>query len=148
MATVGIKIFKHHKKADGTYNVKIRVTHKGANHYLDTAHFVSDKQLNKDYSIKDGFLNKILNGLLDDYRTAIDKLHEKLDLFTSESLRNFLKEKDEPVDFIKFSTNYINELKKEGRNGSAKTLQTVQLGIEQKVSDDMTSLRKRLNGKL
>jgi hypothetical protein len=26
MATVDVKIFKPHKKADGTYNVKIRVT--------------------------------------------------------------------------------------------------------------------------
>ena len=129
MATVGIKIFKHHKKADGTFNVKIRVTHKGVSHYLDTPHFVCEKQLKKDYSIKDVFLTKILNGVLDDYRTAIDKLHGKLDLFTSENLRDYLTDKDEPVDFIKFAANYINQLKKEGRHGSAKTLQTVQLGL-------------------
>ncbi len=45
MATVGIKIHKHHKKADGTYNVKIRIAHKGEKKYIDTPHFVVDKQL-------------------------------------------------------------------------------------------------------
>ena len=28
MATVSAKVFEHHKKADGTYNVKICVQHK------------------------------------------------------------------------------------------------------------------------
>jgi len=28
MATVSAKVYEHHKKADGTYNVKIRVYHK------------------------------------------------------------------------------------------------------------------------
>ena len=28
MATVCVKVFKHHQKADGPYNVKIRVFHK------------------------------------------------------------------------------------------------------------------------
>jgi|GEM_PF-4831804 len=26
MATFGIKVFKHHEKKDGTFNVKVRVT--------------------------------------------------------------------------------------------------------------------------
>ncbi|WP_407429705.1 hypothetical protein [Arcticibacter sp.] len=28
MATVSIMVYDHHKKADGTYNVKIRIYHK------------------------------------------------------------------------------------------------------------------------
>jgi len=44
MATVAIKIHKHHKKADGTYNVKIRITHKREKKYIDTPHFVGSKQ--------------------------------------------------------------------------------------------------------
>ncbi len=31
MATICVKIFKHHLKADGSYNVKIRIFHKNEN---------------------------------------------------------------------------------------------------------------------
>jgi len=129
MATVEIKIFKHHKKADGTYNIKVRVTHKREKKYLDTPHFVSDRQLTAKLAIKDMFLKKILNDLLDDYRTTISELGEKLDLFTAESLRDYLKVKNEPIDFIKFSEAQIKELKEADRMGSAKTLQTVVLSL-------------------
>ena len=129
MATVETKIFKHHKKADGTYNIKIRVTQKREKKYLDTPHFVSDRQLTAKLAIKDVFLKKILNDLLDDYRTTISELGEKLDLFTAESLRDYLKVKNEPIDFIKFSETHIKALKEAERFGSGKTLQTVVLSL-------------------
>lgn len=129
MATVETKIFKHHKKADGTYNIKVRVTHKREKKYLDTPHFVSDRQLTAKLAIKDVFLKKILNDLLDDYRTTISELGEKLDLFTAETLRDFLKTKNEEINFIKFSEVHIKGLKENDRVGSAKTLQTVVLSL-------------------
>jgi hypothetical protein len=45
MSTLHVKVFKHHKKGDGTYNVKIELYHR-KQVYLDTDHYVSDKQLN------------------------------------------------------------------------------------------------------
>ena len=47
MATVCAKILKHHLKADGTYNVKIRVTHKNEKRHIDIEHYVTEKQLAK-----------------------------------------------------------------------------------------------------
>ena len=41
MATVCVKILPHHLKGDGTYNVKIRITHKKVKRYIDTEHFVT-----------------------------------------------------------------------------------------------------------
>lgn len=78
MATVGIKIHKHHKKADGTYNVKIRVAHKGEKRYIDTPHYVVDKQLTAKSTLKDATLRKILNQTLDDYRITISNLGNHL----------------------------------------------------------------------
>jgi hypothetical protein len=40
MATVSAKVYEHHKKSDGTYNVKICVYHKGERKFLDTNHYV------------------------------------------------------------------------------------------------------------
>ena len=51
MATVCAKVFKHHQKTDGTYNVKIRVFHKNERKWIDTIHFVTDKQLSKKMDI-------------------------------------------------------------------------------------------------
>lgn len=129
MATVDVKILKHHKKADGTYNVKIRVTHKREKKYFDTPHFVTEKQLTIKLTIKYPFIKKIVNKLLDDYWLTISHLGEKLDLFTAESLRDYLRDKNQTIDFIKFSKDYIQDLIKNNRAGSAKTMQTVVLNL-------------------
>ncbi len=120
MATVSAKVFEHHKKSDGTYNVKICVHHKNLRRYLDTNHYVVKKQLTKDYKIKDPFIADKVEQQLRDYRKMISELDDRLDYFTADSLRDYLRDKDEDIDFIKFCTQHIERLKKEGRGGSAK----------------------------
>ncbi|WP_183563066.1 hypothetical protein [Mucilaginibacter sp. SP1R1] len=88
MATLSAKVFKHHKKADGTYNVKIYIYHNSVRSYMDTEHYVTDKQLKKDLQIKDTFLLSILNRTLDNYRKAISDLGPRLDLLDVEILMN------------------------------------------------------------
>ncbi len=80
MATVRELVLPHHKKEDCTWNVKIRVTHKRKSAYIDTHHFISSKQLRKDFTIKDSFILKSLNPLLDDYRSKIGELGAKIDI--------------------------------------------------------------------
>jgi len=119
MATVSAKVFEHHKKADGTYNVKICVQHKRLRKYLATTHFVVRKQLTKDFKVKDPFIADKVGQQLRDYRKMISELDDRLDFFTAESLRDYLRDKDEDVDFIKFSDQHIERLRKEGRTGTA-----------------------------
>jgi ribulose bisphosphate carboxylase small subunit len=139
MATVSIKIPKHHKKADGTYNVKIRVAHKGEKKHIDTPHFVVDKQLTSKCVLKDATLKQILNKTLDDYRVTISNLGPKLEFFNAETLRNHLRDKDELMDFFKFCQDHIAELVREKRIGSDETLKTVLLSlIEQKPNAERT----------
>lgn len=120
MATVSAKVYEHHKKADGTYNVKVCVHHKSERKFIDTNHFVVKKQLTKDLKIKDPFIADKVEQQLRDYRKMISDLDDRLDYFTAKSLRDYLRDKDEDVDFIKFCTQHIERLKKEGRSGSAK----------------------------
>lgn len=80
MATLSAKIFKHHKKADGTYNVKICIYHQEERVFIDTVHYVVDKQLTKDLKLKDQFIIAALNRTLDDYRKCISDLEDRLDL--------------------------------------------------------------------
>ncbi|MFN0291923.1 site-specific integrase [Pedobacter helvus] len=119
MATVSAKVFEHHKKTDGTYNVKICVHHKSDRRYLDTVHFVVKKQLTAKMKIKDSFVNDLIDEQLKGYRKVISELGEKLNFFTAETLREYLREKDADVDFIKFCALHIAQSVKDGRKGTA-----------------------------
>ncbi|MCC2598308.1 site-specific integrase [Sphingobacterium sp. FBM7-1] len=119
MATVSAKVFEHHKKADGTYNVKICIHHKDQRKYLDTVHFVVRKQLTKSNKVKDPFIADKVEQQLRDYRKEISELDDRLDFFTAESLRDYLRDKNEDIDFIKFCQQHIEILKGEGRTGTA-----------------------------
>lgn len=96
MATVEAKVFAHHYKNDGTYNVKIRVFHKDKFRFIDTEHCVSKNQVKKhpenrtELIIKDPFINKLINAQLDDYRIAISSLGNRLKLFKPDGLKNYL----------------------------------------------------------
>jgi beta-glucosidase/6-phospho-beta-glucosidase/beta-galactosidase len=117
MATVSAVVYQDQKKADGTYNVKIRVFHRKEKRILDTTHFVTDRQLDKNYKIKDKQLNKVLDEILDGYRESITMLEPKLDFMHVEELKNYLRDKDK--DFIAFCGQHIESLKKAKRNGTA-----------------------------
>ncbi|QNL48799.1 hypothetical protein H8S90_18800 [Olivibacter sp. SDN3] len=119
MATVSAKVYEHHKKADGTYNVKICVHHKRERKFIDTNHYVVRKQLTKDYKIKDSFVVEKVDRQLKEYRKVISELDDRLIDFTAESLRDFLRDKDEDIDFVKFCDNHIKRLRNDGRERSA-----------------------------
>ncbi|WP_312352670.1 site-specific integrase [Sphingobacterium siyangense] len=132
MATVNAVVLEHQKKADGTWNVKYRVYHKGRPKYIDTVHYVSIRQLDKELKIKDKFLLKILEKRLDEYREAISDLGTRLQFFSPDDLKQYLKEYNQEVDFLQFAKEHIAQMredsKKEGQKGkkkSASNLNTV-----------------------
>lgn len=136
MATVNAVILEHQKKADGTWNVKYRVYHKDKPKYIETVHFVSERQLDKNLKIKDRFLLKILDKRLDEYREAISDLGSRLQFFSADELKQYLIDFDREVDFLKFAEEHIAQMredsKKEGQKGkkkSASNLNTVRNGL-------------------
>lgn len=56
MAT--FKTIVRYKRADGFYQVYIRVLHRSKSGYIKTDKFVTDKQLSKSGEIKDAVINK------------------------------------------------------------------------------------------
>ncbi|MFA6246443.1 MAG: phage integrase SAM-like domain-containing protein [Mucilaginibacter sp.] len=125
MATLSAKVFKHHKKADGTYNVKIYIYHNSVRSYMDTEHYVTDKQLKKDLQIKDTFLLSILNRTLDDYRKTISDLGPRLDLLDAHSLKDYLQKKEDGINFLGFCQIHIDQLKANGQVKSAANYNTL-----------------------
>ena|ERR1700744_4037435 len=93
MATFSPKVFKHHKRNDGTYNVKIAVSHLKKRKYLDTEHYVSEAKLTRNLKIKDPVLIAILNQTLDKYRQAASELGKKLAHFDVDLLVSHLSKR-------------------------------------------------------
>jgi hypothetical protein len=49
--TFKAEIYQHHKRADGTYNIKIRVTHNRQKKYLSTAYYVERNDLTRNFKL-------------------------------------------------------------------------------------------------
>lgn len=125
MATVAALVLKHHFKKDGTVNVKIRLTHNRVSRYMDTQQYVTRKQLDKNFCIKDAFVSKPINLLLDKLRDSIAKLDGRLEFFSCDDLLAHLQNEEKPIEFIAFARKVIDDLMSEGRTGSANNFRAV-----------------------
>jgi hypothetical protein len=133
MATIREVILPNQKREDGTWNVKIRVTHQRKVNYISTQHYVGAKQIRPDHSIKDPIILNAISPTLKDYREKISELGPKLEVFDLPRLINYLTNKmeitAEEINVIKFGRNMIAEMKAKGRDGSAHTINTVVNGL-------------------
>jgi hypothetical protein len=64
------------------------VTHNRNKVHIENQHFATQKQLRKDYTIKDQFILSTLNPELDAYRKKISELGEKLNLSVNSVIMN------------------------------------------------------------
>lgn len=125
MATISYKIFKHHKKSDGTYNVKYCLTHKGKQVYHSSKHHVAQGQLKKDLTLRDHDVLDDINDELKAYRKKISSLSAVIDSMDAKQLLQHITRPEESghgIDFIAYCREYVETLKKEGRLSSARTM--------------------------
>lgn len=114
--TVSAKIYEHHVKADGTFNVKYVVYHKGERKFIDSPHFVSRRQITKDYEIKDKVILRWIDEQLEDYRLFISSLKHQVGFLSCEQLRDYLRDSDREIDIVEFANSHIEFLKSEEKN--------------------------------
>jgi integrase len=127
MATIKEVVLKHHKKEDGTYNIKYRLTHNRKITYINTNHFAGEKQLKKDLTVKDKFLLSVISTDIARYRMKLLELDSLLIHFDVKQLANRLIQQEENpvIDIIAFAKQYVSELIEEGRKGTAYPILTV-----------------------
>lgn len=124
MTTFKAEVYKHHKKEDGTYNVKIRVTHNRKKKYIATTKFLTKDDLTKGLKIKN---QNIIDDLDDDikkYRNICNSLGERGKTMDVEQIVRYIetyKGNDEHfvLDFVQYGREKVKELERRGRNGSA-----------------------------
>lgn len=120
MATVTWVVFKHHKKADGTYNPKIRISHNGTSSYIATSVFTELVRFKKGASSGTVTSEKIKEGLdriVNEYRNIINENQSAMaDCETSKQVVEFIdrRKNGENIDFIEYARKYIETIKNEG----------------------------------
>lgn len=125
MATLSAKVYRHHKKADGTYNVKICIYHNLTRVFIDTEHYVTEKKLTKELKIKDVFINSCLNKTLDEYRNSVSSLGKRLKHFSAEQLKEHLLNRDQTIDLLEFAQIHIDRLDENNQTKSAANYKTL-----------------------
>ena len=121
MATLAWVVFKHHRKADGTFNPKIKVYHKGTTVYLPTQVYTSFVRFRKGEStgtITDGDIVDALNFRIKEMRQVLNRHEEIVEACEdAKSVAAFIDRKlnqDRNLDFIAFAKKVTEGLKENG----------------------------------
>lgn len=122
MATVKAVILKHQKKEDGTWNVKIRITHDRKAAYMATSHYVSIEQINKKtFELKERN-NPVYDQVMIDIlkiRSELSAMGHQVDYYTAQGLVQLMKDKlsgkPDGINFFDFAESHIQQLIKEER---------------------------------
>ena len=120
MATITWVVFKHHKKADGTFNPKIRVYHNGTSAYMSTpvyTQFVRFKRGESMGAIKEGAIVDMLNDRVKMIRNIVNACPMIDEIDNAKSLVDYIDRKlnmDKELDYLAFLESCINSAKNNG----------------------------------
>ena len=110
MATFKALVLSHQKRKDGTYNVKIRVTHNRRHKYLPTPLYAGKDDLKKSLKIKNHLILDATEAMIKDYRTKCSAMGVAVAQYDVEQLCAFLNEPDKgewEVNFFEYAEKFI-----------------------------------------
>lgn len=116
MATFKGVVLNNQRKQDGTYNVKIRVTHNRQTRYIATPFYVTKDQLTRGMKIKDNLILDKVQEKIVELRRASDELGFLSQEMSVEHLVKVITSRPGNVDFISYMEEYANQLGKERGN--------------------------------
>ena len=107
MATFKVCVFRNHLRKDGTYNVKLRITHNCQTRKISTPFYVEEENLSPDLQITDDELVDLCEDLCHECRRITRESGYKINGMTIDELVHYLKLKlqgggDFRLDFCKF----------------------------------------------
>ena len=111
MLTIKAEVQQDKQRSDKTYNVKVRFTMNRKVRRLSTNLFITPKELTKDFKCKEGTpIKKEIDTLVVYYKERCNKLQIDQNNYTLEDILELLNhehEKNQVIDFIKFSHEWI-----------------------------------------
>ena len=126
MATFKALVLSHQKRKDGTYNVKIRVTHNRRHKYLPTPLYAGKDDLTKSLKIKNYLILDATEAIIKDYRTKCSAMGAAVAQYDVDQLCTILNEPDEEkwkVNFFEYAESFI------AKNKARKTKQGYQSAL-------------------
>lgn len=124
MATFKAEVYAHQKRADGTYNIKIRVTHNQKKRYLSTVWYVTKDDLTRSLKIKNQKYIDLTDDLIRKYRNACDSVGERLKGMTVDQVVDIITTNDGDnfeLDIVEYTWEEIEKMKATGHYGNAKS---------------------------
>ncbi|MCM1220959.1 MAG: site-specific integrase [Lachnospiraceae bacterium] len=118
-------VYAHHKKEDGTYNVKIRVTHNRAKRHITTNVFVTAKDLTRGLKIKNAAIADQLKREVEQYqRIAATIPTVRAKAMSVDEVMAYITNYEQQhgafrLDFIKFGREVVEEMLACNRVGTA-----------------------------
>lgn len=129
MTTFKSIILPHHRREDGTYNVKIRVTHNRKVKYIRTPHYVSPADVSKrkkngkeELKIRNQAIIDMMDGIILGYRKRMLSEGASIESWSIERLVEFLKNDTSyfTLDFIAYGRRYADSVIKSGRESTGR----------------------------
>lgn len=123
MATFKAEVYAHQKRADGTYNIKIRVTHKTRKKYLSTPWYVGREDLTRSLKLKNQRYIDMVEAVLRRYRAICNEAGEALDSMDVGQVAELVAgggRKSFDLDIVAYTRAHIDALTEQGRVGNAR----------------------------
>lgn len=111
MATFKAMIKKGNKKADGTWNVVIRFTHKTKVRFIPTTIYITKKDITASFKIKNANILDRCNDIIKEYRNRLSELSLEFNDIDIDTIVSYIRQKKENkgVSFTRFAAKWIEE---------------------------------------
>lgn len=126
MATFKAIVEPHYKRADGTYNIRIRITHNRRSKLISTQLYVTAEDLTRTtLKIKNNAFIEATEDIIKQYRTTCNNIGERLKFMCVDQVVELIKESYNPqltfdLDFVEYGREVARKMRKAGREGNAK----------------------------
>lgn len=145
MATFKAEVYAHQRKADGTYNIKIRVTHNQRKKYLATPWYVTKDDLTRSMKIKNQKYIDYTDTLIKSYRSKCDRLGMGAKGMSVEEIVDYIQQ-DKPeswdLDIAEYMRQHIRHLKETGHEGNANAYQIALNSLVKFVGHESVSVKE------
>lgn len=119
-------VYAHHRKQDGTYNVKVRITHNRVKRHVATNLYIRREDMTRGYKIKAQNVLDELKVIIDNYQRIAGTLPaERASVMSVDDVVEYITSYERNkealhLDFIAFGRQVAADTRAQGRDGSAR----------------------------
>lgn len=147
MATFKAEVYAHQKKRDGTYNIKIRVTHNGEKRYLATPYYIYKEDITqKTFKIKNQHYIDITEELIRKYRKRYEVWGERLKKAGVDKVVEIITAEESEtkfdLDIVEYGFKIAERLIRDNHEGNAKNYKNAINNLVKFVGRDSISIHE------